>query len=241
MRTELLYQTDSYLKEMDARIIKIVEEGVVLDRTVFHPRSGGVATDVGRITADEVTYEVKEARLIGEGDDVYILHILDRVDGLQEGMKVHGEIDWGRRYRLMRLHTAAHIISAIMYRDYGALITGGDIQPDKAKDDFSIESMDRSVFEEAIRKANEVVKQGIEVKIYWLDREEAMKIEGIIKLASKMPPNVRRLRIVEIPGIDIQADGGPHVRNTSEVGEIKLLKVQNKGRRRKRVYYTVMP
>ncbi|MCD6323737.1 MAG: alanyl-tRNA editing protein [Desulfurococcales archaeon] len=241
MGTELLYQRDSYLKEMNAEVIKVTDEGVILDRTVFHPRSGGVANDLGTISADGRTYEVRSVRIVRDGEDAYVLHVLDTVEGLKPGVKVHGVIDWGRRYRLMRLHIAAHILSAIMYREYGALITGGDIQPDKAKDDFSIESMDKSVFEDAVRKANDVVKQGIEVKVYWLDREEAMKIEGIVKLASKMPPNLKRLRIVEIPGVDIQADGGPHVRNTSEVGEIKLLKVENKGRRRKRIYYTVVP
>jgi misacylated tRNA(Ala) deacylase len=141
----------------------------------------------------------------------------------------------------MRLHTAAHIIAAIFYRDYKALITGGNIYPDYAYDDYSLETFDKSVFEDVIRKANEVVKSGVEVRIYWLDREEALKIPGIVKLASRMPPQVSRLRIVEIPGIDIQADGGPHVKNVSEVGEVVMVKVENKGRMRKRLYYTVRP
>ena len=152
-----------------------------------------------------------------------------------------GIIDWERRYRLMRLHTAAHIISAIMYRDYGALITGGHVYPDYARDDFSIEKFDRSIFEDAIAKANEIVKRGLEVRIYWLKREEALKIPGVVKLAERMPPEVKLLRIVEIPGVDIQADGGPHVKNTSEIGEIVLLKLENRGKKKKRVYYTVKP
>ncbi len=239
MGTELLYQKDSYLREMDAVVVKVLDDAVVLDKTVFNPRSGGVAHDTGFLETEGRKYEVVNVRIDRETGDVF--HHLKSVEGLSEGVKVHGVIDWERRYRLMRLHTAAHILSAIMYRDYNALITGGDIQPDKAKDDFSIEALDRSVFEDAVKKANEVVRRGLEVKVYWLDREEAMKIEGIVKLASRMPPNVRRLRIVEIPGIDVQADGGPHVRNTSEIGEIRLLKVENKGRRRKRIYYTVYP
>jgi len=237
--TELLYQADSYLREMDAVINSITDGGVVLNKTVFNPTSGGVAHDTGYLECCGRKYEVIDVvidRASGE-----VIHKLSTVEGLMPGDLVHGVLDWGRRYRLMRLHTAAHIISAIMYRDYGALITGGEIQPEKARDDFSVESMDRSLFEEAVRKANDVVKKGIEVKVYWLSREEAMKIEGIVKLADRTPPNVERLRIVEIPGVDIQADGGPHVRNTSEIGEIKLLKVENKGRRRKRIYYTVIP
>ncbi len=165
--------------------------------------------------------------------------MLDSYEGLSPGIEVLGIIDWDRRYRLMRLHTAAHIISAIMYRDYGALITGGQVEPEYARDDFSIERFDRQIFEDAIRKANEVVKSGIDLKIYYMPRDEALKIPGITKLAKKMPPSYRVLRIVEIPGIDIQADGGPHVRNTREVGEIKLLKVENRGKNKKRIYYTV--
>ena len=239
MVTELLYQSDSYLREVDAVVKSVTNEGVRLDRTVFHPTSGGVAHDTGYIECCGGRYEVIDVILnkgLGE-----VIHKLSSVKGLVPGVKVHEVINWRRRYRLMRLHTAAHIISAIMYRDYGALITGGEIQPEKARDDFSIESMDRSLFEEAVRRANDVVRKGIEVKTYWLSRDEAMRIEGVVKLASRAPPNIKILRIVEIPGVDIQADGGPHVRNTSEIGEIKLLKVENKGRRRKRIYYTVIP
>ena len=237
--TELLYQADSYLREMDALIKSVTDEGVLLDRTVFHPTSGGVAHDTGYLECCGRSYDVIEVKIDrGSGN---VVHKLSSVKGLKPGNEVHGVLNWGRRYRLMRLHTAAHIISAIMYRDYNALVTGGEIKPDRARDDFSVESMERSLFKEAIRKANEVVKKGVEVRVYWLSRDEAMRIKGIVKLAGRAPPDVERLRIVEIPGVDIQADGGPHVRNTSEVGEIKLLKIENKGRRRKRIYYTVTP
>ena len=237
MVTELLYQADSYLREIDGVISSVISNGVVLDKTVFHPTSGGVIHDTGYLECCGRRYEVVDVFIDrGTGE---VVHELSSIKALKPGARVHEVLNWDRRYRLMRLHTAAHIISAIMYRDYGALITGGEIRPDKARDDFSIESMDRSIFEEAIRKANEVVRKGIEVKIYWLSREEALRIEGIVKLAGRAPPNIERLRIVEIPGVDIQADGGPHVRNTSEIGRIELLKVENKGRRRKRIYYTV--
>jgi misacylated tRNA(Ala) deacylase len=163
------------------------------------------------------------------------------IENLKVGDEVIGVINWERRYRIMRLHTASHIIAAIMYTKYNALITGGNITPEYAYDDYSLETFDKKVFEDAIAEANSIVKRGIEVKIYWLNREEAMKIPGIVKLASRMPPSVSRLRIVEIPGIDIQADGGPHVRNTSEIGEIMLIKAENKGKNRKRLYFTVKP
>ncbi len=239
--TELLYQKDSYLRVAKARVVRIEGDKVVLDRTVFHPRSGGVDNDLGTIIREEdgTSYEVVDVFIdkgLGE-----VVHKLSRVGGLRVGDEVRCSLNWERRYRLMRLHTAAHILAAVMYKEYGVLITGGNVSPDKAYDDYSLEVMDKSVFEDAVSRANEIVRRSLPVKIYWLPRDEALKIPGVVKLASRMPPEVRELRIVEIPGVDVQADGGPHVRNTSEIGKIVLLKAVNKGKRRKRLYYTVEP
>ena len=239
--TELLYQKDSYLRVAKARVVRIEGDKVVLDRTVFHPRSGGVDNDLGTIIREEdgTSYEVVDVFIdkgLGE-----VVHKLSRVGGLRVGDEVRCSLNWERRYRLMRLHTAAHILAAVMYKEYGVLITGGNVSPDKAYDDYSLEIMDKSVFEDAVSRANEIVRRSLPVKIYWLPRDEALKIPGVVKLASRMPPEVRELRIVEIPGVDVQADGGPHVRNTSEIGKIVLLKAVNKGKRRKRLYYTVEP
>lgn len=240
MGAELVYQRDSYIREIDAVITSIDGDKVYLDRTIFHPRSGGVEHDIGfLVMSNGAKYKVVE--VVFDRDENDVAHRVENKEGLQPGESVRLIIDWERRYRLMRLHTAAHILSAIMYRDYGALITGGNIAPEYAYDDYSLEKLDKTIFEEAIRKANEIVKKGIEVKIYWLPREEAMKIPGVVKLAKRMPPSIKELRIVEIPGVDIQADGGPHVRNTSEIGEIVLLKIVNKGKKRKRIYFTVKP
>ncbi|MEZ0289672.1 MAG: alanyl-tRNA editing protein AlaXM [Sulfolobales archaeon] len=239
MPTIHLYRDDSYQRTFRAKIIDIRSEGVLLDQTIFHPESGGVATDTGVIRCCGRVYRVLKAIHVRETDDV--IHVLDSYEGLEKEVEIEGEIDWERRYRLMRLHTAAHIISAIMYRDYNALITGGQIEPDYARDDFSLERFDRSVFEDVMAKANEIVRRGIEVKIYYMSKEEAMRIPGITKLAEKTLPGYERLRIVEIPGVDLQADGGPHVKNTSEIGEIVLLKVENRGKNKRRIYYTVKP
>jgi misacylated tRNA(Ala) deacylase len=152
---------------------------------------------------------------------------------------VKGVLDWERRHRLMRLHTAAHLIAAIMYRDYNALITGGQVDCEQAKLDFNLPKTDREIFEDAVAKANNEVGKGTALKIYFLERTEALKVPGIVKLAERMPPQVKELRIVEIPGIDMQADGGPHVNNTREIGEISLLKIENKGKTQRRVYFTV--
>lgn len=237
MPTAHLYRDDSYLREFRAKVLRIDSGGVVLDRTAFHPESGGVASDTGLLEVGGRIYRVLKAIHVRESDEV--VHVLDAYEGLSPGTEVLGKIDWDRRYRLMRLHTAAHIISSTMYRDYGALITGGQVEAEYARDDFSIERTDRQIFEEAIRKANEVVRASIDLKIYYLPREEALKIPGVIKLADKTPPNYSVLRVVEIPGVDVQADGGPHVRNTGEIGEIRLIRIENRGRNKKRIYYTV--
>lgn len=240
MTTELLYQKNSYLREFNAIVRKVDGEKIVLDKTAFNPRSGGLDHDTGILVKGNKEYRV--VKVLFDKETREVVHYLDTsVHDLKVGDQVRGIIDWDRRYRIMRMHTAAHILSAIMYRDYNALITGGHISSDKAYDDYSLPEFNPEIFREAVRKANEIVKQGIEVKIYWLKREEALKIPGVVKLASRMPPDIEYLRIVEIPGVDIQADGGPHVRNTREIGEIVFLKAENKGKKRKRLYYTVKP
>ncbi len=231
---------DSYLREFSAKIVKVGENYVVLDRTAFYPWGGGLESDTGILRVGDREYKVLGVRKDRETGEVR--HFVDSVEGLKEGMKVHGIVDWERRYRLMRLHTAAHIIAAVLYENYGVKITGGHITPKYARDDFSIEVENwREAIEGAVKKANEIVERGIEVKIYFLPREEAMKIPGIVKLAERMPPSVKELRIVEIPEVDIQADGGPHVKNTKEIGKIEIMKMENRGKNKKRLYYTVKP
>ncbi|MEM0017370.1 MAG: alanyl-tRNA editing protein AlaXM [Candidatus Korarchaeum sp.] len=231
--TELLYQRDSYLTEFESRVVKVRGNRVYLERTAFHPLSGGVANDTGYLESGGRSYEVIS---VEEPD---VAHVLSSEPDLREGEVVKGIVNWERRYRLMRLHTADHILAAVLYRERGALVTGGHIDPEYAKSDFSLEKGERSVFEEAIDRVNEIAAKGLEVRIYFLPREEALRIPGVVKLAERMPPDVEVLRIVEIPGVDLQADGGPHVRNTSEIGRIKLLKVENKGKGKKRVYFTL--
>lgn len=237
--TELIYQVDSYVREFDAIVKEVRGRGVVLNKTAFNPRSGGLPPDTGYIVKASREYRVIDVEI--EKESANVVHVIDSEHDLSPGDIVRGVIDWSKRYRVMRLHTAAHILSAIMYLRHGALITGGNIYEEYAYDDYSLESFDLNIFKEAIREANEVVKKGVDVKIYWLSREEALRIPGVIKLASKMPPSIATLRIVEIPGVDIQADGGPHVRNTQEIGEIVFVKAENKGKKRKRLYYSVRP
>jgi len=238
--TQLLYQEDSYLKEFDAHVTRVDGNRVFLDQTAFHPRpSGGLDADTGYLIVGG--YRIRVVDCVEEDGDV--AHIVENGGVFKPGLKVHGVIDWERRYRMMRLHTASHVIAAVLYKRYGALVTGGHITPEMARDDFDLSMVVdwKAAIREAVEEANRIIAKCLEVKIYWLPREEALKIPGVVKLAERLPPSVERLRIVEIPGVDIQADGSPHVKNTCEIGRIKLLKLESRGRRRRRAYYTVEP
>lgn len=235
--TKLVYQSDSYLKEHETTVTRASGDLLFFESTIFHPRSGGVEHDRGLLVYGEKSVEVVEVFIDRDTGDV--AHRTSSQVDLLPGTRVKMILDWDRRYKLMRLHTAAHILSAIMYTNYGALVSGGNISPDHAYDDYTLEKLEKDLFVRAVEEANEVVKRDLEVKIYWLPREEALRIPGVVKLVARMPPNVDKLRIVEIPGIDIQADGGPHVRRTGEIGEIVFLKAENRGKNKKRMYFTV--
>lgn len=237
MRTRLLFQEDSYLKEFEATVVQVLENKIILDATAFHPTPyGGIDSDAGVIYAGDKAYKIVRAEIL----DDQVAHIAEEPASLAPGEKVRGVIDWERRYNMMRLHTAAHILASVMHRDYGALITGGHILPEYSRDDFDIQTEDwKTAFERAIEETNKLISTCAEVKVYWLSREEALRIPGAVKLADKIPPNQDRLRIVEISDIDVQIDGGPHVRNTCEIGKIVLMKLENRGKRKKRVYYTL--
>ena len=238
MPTKPLYLFDSYLKEFEAKVQFAVGNQVVLDQTAFHPLTGGVACDIGYLAKGDMKCKVVKVEINKETKE--ITHMLEvAVADLGQGDFVKGMLDWDRRYRLMRLHTAAHLIAAIMYTDYNALITGGQVDPEHAKLDFNLPRTDREIFEAAVEKATKEASKGVSLRIYFLARDEALKMPGVVKLAEKMPPQEKELRIVEIPGIDLQADGGPHVKNTNEIGEISLLKIENKGKNQRRIYFNV--
>ncbi len=236
MGTELLYMDDCYLREFDAKVVEVDGDRIVLDRTAFYPSGGGLPSDTGVLKRGDEEYEVKEVRK--EGGKVW--HIVPG-HSLVKGDEVKGTLDWERRYRVMRMHTALHALIAVMNQRYGVLVTGNKVAPDRSRVDLNLERPDRQLVEEAIAETNNILAQGLPVKIYYLPREEAMKIPGIVKLAKALPPSIERLRIVEIEGIDIQADGGPHVANTKEVGEIVFLKLENKGKNNRRIHFTLKP
>lgn len=225
-----LFWEDSYLKEFEAKVFKIEGNKVFLDQTCFYPRGGGQPCDTGEIEGIKVVETLKQ--------EEEIVHVLEKEPFFKVNDFVKGKIDWERRYKLMRMHTAAHIISALINSETQALITGNQLDLEKSRIDFSLENFDRVLIEDCIRKANEIAAQGLEVKTYFLKREEAEKIPSITKLAKGLP-NLHEFRIVEIVGLDLQADGGTHVKNTREIGKIKIEGMENKGKDNRRIYFSL--
>lgn len=235
--TELLYLDDMTLKEFEAKVI-LVNDGknVILDQTAFYPRSGGVACDTGEIIrkSDGSKFEVI---FVGKSDGG-ITHELDR-EGLKEGDEVIGRIEWERRYRLMRHHTAAHILSGAFWIEGNVKIGGNEIDIDGGRMDFTLEDFDRVKIESYVEKANDVVRQNLPVETHYISREELEVDPNLTKLLMGLPENIDRVRIVDIKGFDRQPDGGCHVASTSEIGAIKLTKMKNKGKNNRRMYFVL--
>ena len=231
-----LFLEDSYLKECDATVLAVTENKfVVLNQTVFYAKGGGQPNDTGKIIrGSEVFSVLYVGKFSGE-----ISHEVDH-PGLQVGDRVHCVLNWERRYKLMRSHTAAHTLASLLNQGTGALITGNQLEEDHVRFDFSLERFDREILERYLNKANELFDKDIPVKWYELPREEALKIPGVVKMAEAFPPNLPSLRIVEIVGVDKQADGGTHVRNLHEVGKVSLEKTENKGKNNRRIYFKLL-
>ena len=230
---EWIWMKDCYVKEWDAKVLDVKDDKyVVLDRVNFYPKGGGLAWDTGEIVKGSEEFQVVYS---GKFNGVVSVEV-DK-PGLEPGDEVHCVLDWERRYKMMRFHTALHAFAEIVHKMSGALITGNDIKPEKARIDVSLDSFDKEAFMKYVDETNRVLAEGHPVKIYFLPREEALKIPAIVKLVGKSPPEIDTWRIVEIEGVDIEADGGPHVKNTKECGKIKVLGFENKGKGRKRVYF----
>jgi misacylated tRNA(Ala) deacylase len=229
--TELLYHTDSYLREFDAVVTEIVGDGVVLDRTAFYPGGGGQPCDLGRLLAVGEEWQVVKVKR-SEGR---IVHKLDR-DPPPVGTQVIGTLDWERRYALMRTHTAMHILCGVIWRDYGASVTGGNMEPLRGRMDFEFERMQAELVSEIEAKINVEVAAARPVSVQILPREEAFQIPDLIRTKiNLLPPHITEVRVVTIEGLDTQADGGTHVANTSEVGPLRIADYKSKGRINKRL------
>lgn len=234
--TRLLYQTDSYLRAFDATVVAVdpAERAIVLDQTAFYPGGGGQPTDLGTLQANGTTWQVTAAKKAGD----QVRHIVDG-DGLPAvGDTVHGELDWERRYQLMRTHTALHVLCGVVFRDYGSLVTGGNMEPDHARMDFEMDSADFTPARvaEIERRANEEIGKDHPIRVQILPREDAFQIPDLIRTKiNLLPPGIAEVRTVEIVGLDLQADGGTHVANTAEVGGIKVVGTRSKGKSNKRL------
>jgi len=229
--TRRLYWQDMYMQEFDARVESVDGPRVVVDQTAFNPRGGGLVSDTGTLAGARVSEVVKE------GEEIF--HVMQSPTGIGPGAVVHGVLDWDRRLRIMRMHTSAHILSAVVNKETGALITGNQISPDQSRVDFNLADFDKEKISSYIERVNEVVTRGLDVRTFFMKREEALANPGFVKLANAMPPSDDMLRIVQIGDVDTQADGGVHVKNTLEIGKVVAVKTENKGKSNRRLYFTV--
>jgi len=234
--TEELFLTGSYTKEFEARVVKLEGREVILDRTAFYPGGGGQPPDKGSLGIGPVNANVVDVRR--EGGEV--VHVTDTPipDTVQD---LGGALDWGRRYAHMRYHTALHVLSGVIWRNFDARVTGGQMRADRARMDFSFPGeWTADIVGEIERLTNDALAEECPVRVYELERERALANPDLIRTqVNLVPERVRRIRVVEIQGLDMQADGGTHVANTREVGRIEITGHKSKGRLNKRLEFVL--
>jgi misacylated tRNA(Ala) deacylase len=235
--TEELAAKDAYLRETTATVVEVREEGTVLDRTVFYPRGGGQPGDTGTLSWSGGEVTVTDTFKKGG----VVLHV-PAGDPPPVGTDVVASIDWGRRYYLMRTHTALHVLSAVVWRDFDAKVTGGNMEPGRARMDFELEGITMEFGREVERRLNASLAEGHEVDVVFMPREEALADPDLIRTkVNLIPEHVDPIRVIDIGSIDRQADGGTHVANTSEVGPVRVVKTESKGRGNKRMRIELDP
>jgi len=228
--TEQLYLRDSYLREFDASVTAVQEQAVALDRTAFYPGGGGQPADAGTLDWNGAPARVTELRRDGE----VVWHVLDGAPP-DPGTPVRGRIDWARRYAIMRHHSALHVLVGIVYRRFGAKVTGGAIYPDRARMDFSLENLNKELVAAIEAQTNAVIAENRPIQVRFVSREEFDRAD-LTRLANvTLPPTVLEVRVVEIDGFDAQADGGTHVTRTGEIGRLEITKTENKGKANRRL------
>ncbi|MBY9020551.1 MAG: alanyl-tRNA editing protein [Candidatus Lokiarchaeota archaeon] len=232
--TEALYMEDSYLKKWNAKVLAVKDDKyVVLDKTAFYPQGGGQPCDEGYIIRNGEKFKVVYVGKFS-GD---ISHEVDK-SGLKEGDEVSCEIDWERRYTYMRYHTACHLLSNLLYRRTNAKITGNQIELDKARMDFSMEDYSPEKLRTYVEESNKIIREkDLKVTIETMSRAAVLEEPELARLAIGLPKNLQEFRIIKIGDIDKQVDGGTHVKNLSEIGEIEMTKTVNKGKNNRRLYF----
>ncbi len=232
--TDLLFQTDSYIQQFPATVVAAnsAEGAIVMDRTAFYPGGGGQPCDIGQIRVADRRLPVTRVKVI----DGQVWHWIGG-ELPPVGAAVLGELNWDYRYQLMRTHTALHILCGVVWRDYGAQVTGGNMEPLQGRMDFEFESLQKELVQEIEEKVNLEVQQAREVRVKILPRAEAFQIPDLIRTKiNLLPEQIQQVRTVEIVGLDLQADGGTHVANTREVGYIRVVDYKSKGQINKRIY-----
>ena len=231
---ELIYLKDSYKTELSTKVVDIDSElnALRVQSTIFYPGGGGQPSDQGSINFENEECEI--LRIEKTGNQTWF--VLNGSKLPESGSEVTMKIDWERRYKLMRTHTAMHILCGVIWRDYKAQVTGGNMEPLNGRMDFEFENMSRDLVDEIEKKINEEVEKGREIEIDVHPRSEANKIPDLIRTkVNLLPPGLTEIRTVNITGLDLQADGGTHVNKTSEVGRIRITEYKSKGRINKRV------
>jgi misacylated tRNA(Ala) deacylase len=238
MPTDLLYLRDAELRSFDSVVAAIIDGGVVLDETAFYVTGGGQPHDTGTLTWDGGSARVVDVRK--DRDSGEVVHVLDG-DVPNEGTAVHGEVDWDRRLALMRTHTALHVLCGVIWNEYRTAVTGGNMEPLAARMDFEFDPLPAGFGETIERRVNEELAAGRPVKVEFLPRETAVEDEDLIRTKVNMIPEaVKEIRVIDIVGLDKQADGGTHVSSTDQVGRIRVVKTESKGKGNKRIRIEVL-
>lgn len=236
--TEALYLQDSYKRQFDAIVLTVGAEGVLLDRTAFYPAGGGQPDDRGTLAGSSgASWAVTGVEKTDDG----ILHRVAGAPPPVEGERLRGEIDWTRRYTHMRYHSLLHILSGVAFQRFGSGITGGQIYDDRARMDFSLPEFTRSVADELVTGVRTVVARDLPIVVRTVPRSELVRDPTLVRVAAGLLPPVDPVRLIDIVGHDVQADGGTHVRSTGEVGDVMLDRLENKGARNKRLYLRLGP
>jgi len=210
---------------------------VELEKTIFYPGGGGQPCDTGWLTVDNQQLEVVKVQKIG-ADVWHFLH--PQAPLPQPGSVVKVEVNWERRYQLMRTHSAMHVLCGVVFRDYGALVTGGNMEPLEGRMDFEFESLSKDLVQVIEDAVNKEIQRGREISVKSLPREEAFQIPDLIRTKiNLLPPQIQEIRTVEIEGLDLQADGGTHVQNIQEIGSVKITDYKSKGKINKRIYLSL--
>jgi misacylated tRNA(Ala) deacylase len=239
MPTDLLYATDAYLRsfECTAAEVDADQHRVALDRSAFYPGGGGQPHDLGALTWDGGTASV--TRVGREGP--WVWHWLAADDPLPDpGAEVEGTVDWERRHLLMRTHTALHVLCGVIWQDFGVAVTGGNMTPGEGRLDFELDAMSAELGQRAEKRINEEIERAREILVEFVDRAEADTDPALIRTrANLIPAAVNPLRVIDIRGLDRQADGGTHVATTTEVGHVRVTKTESKGKANKRIRLAV--